>query len=213
MRSTFLVIGMLALAIGCRSGEVKKEEAKVQLKPRTPKPFDQRKKVAVLDFEDKTAYGKGRLGTAAADILTTFLVKCQQFRMIERKQIAKVLQEQQFQHSGAVDTSTAVKAGKLLGVDYLAYGAVTNFGLRTEGTNVIIYQQKEQVAESQVDIRLIMVETGEILYAGEGRGSANRAVKGSLGLGGRMSYDETLAGDSLRASIVKTVDDLIDMAP
>ena len=37
----------------------------------------------------------------------------------------------------------------------MAYGAVTNFGIRTEATNVILYQQKEQVAESQVDVRLV----------------------------------------------------------
>lgn len=213
MTARLAALMIVAASLGCRSGAVEKKEAVVELKPRTPKPFDQRKKVAVLNFEDKTAYGKGRLGTAAADVLTTFLVKSQQFRMIERQQMAKVLGEQKFQQSGAVDTSTAVKAGKILGVEYVAYGAVTNFGIRTEATNVILYQQKEQVAESQVDVRLINVETAEILFSDGGRGEARREVRGSLGLGGRMSYDETLAGDSLRASIAKLVDNLIDSAP
>lgn len=200
-------------ALGCRSSEVRKEEAKVELKARSPRPFDARKRIAVVDFEDKSGYGQGRIGKAASDVLTRFLFDSQQFRVIERQQIAKTLDEQKFQQSGAVNPQTAMQAGKLLGVDLIVCGAVTNFGIRTEGTEAVVYQQREQVAESQVDVRLIHVETGEIVYMGEGRGLAKREVRGSFGLGGRMSYDETLAGDSLRASIAKFVDNLIDSAP
>lgn len=212
MRSAFMMLSAVLVA-GCRSGEVAKEAPKVELATYSPKPHSERKKVAVIDFEDKTAYGQGRLGRGAADVLTTYLVKCQQFRVMERQQIAKVLDEQKFQQSGAVDQATAVKVGKILGVDMLVYGAVTNFGIRTEATDVILYQQKEQVAESTVDVRMITVETSEILFAETGNGSARREVRGGLGLGGRMSYDETLAGDSLRASIVKMMDGLIQAAP
>ncbi|HYF01092.1 MAG TPA: CsgG/HfaB family protein [Planctomycetota bacterium] len=208
-------ISALALltVLGCRGGEVRKEEAKVELKARTPRPFEARKRVAVVDFEDKSAYGQGRLGRAAADVLARFLFESQQFRVIERQQVAKVLEEQKFQSSGAVNPQTAMQVGKLLGVEMVAYGVVSNFGIRTEGTQAVVYQQKEQVAEAQVDVRLIHVETGEVVYMGEGRGSAMREVRGSFGLGGRMSYDETLAGDALRASIAKMVDGLIDAAP
>lgn len=208
-----LSVALVLCALGCRGGEVRKEEAVVELKPRNPKPFDARKKVAVVDFEDKSGYGQGRIGRAASDVLTRFLFDSQQFRVIERQQVVKLLEEQRFQQSGAVNPQTALQAGKLLGVDFIVTGAVTNFGIRTEGTEAVVYQQREQVAESQVDVRLIHVETGEIVYMGEGRGSAKREVRGSFGIGGRMSYDETLAGDSLRASIAKFVDNLIDAAP
>ena len=166
-----------------------------------------------MEFEDKSGYGKGRIGNAASDVLTTYLVESNQFQVVERQHIAKILEEQNFQQSGAVNQASAVQVGKLLGVEYMAYGAVTNFGMRTEATNVILYQQKELVAECQVDVRLIHVETGVIMFAKHGRGKAHRAVRGSLGLGGRMSYDETLAGDSLRAAIVKMMDNLIASAP
>ena len=206
-------VALLLSVPGCRSGEVRKEEAKVELKARSPKPFEARKRVAVVEFEDKSGYGQGRIGRAAADVLTRFLFDSQQFRIIERQPIDKTLAEQKFQQSGAVNPQTAMQIGKILGVEYIAYGAVTNFGIRTEGTQAVVYQQKEQVAESQVDCRLIHVETGEVIYMGEGRGSATREIRGSFGLGGRMSYDETLAGDSLRAAIAKLVDNLIDAAP
>ena len=206
---------MLAVVAGpaCRSGGVEKSEEVVHFNPPPPKPFEARKKVAVLEFADKTAYGKGRLGDAAADVLVTYLVESNQFQVIERQHMAKLLEEQKFQQSGAVNQATAIEVGKLLGVQYMAYGAVTNFGIRTEATNVILYQQKKQIAESQVDVRLINVETGVIMFAKHGRGKAHRAVRGTVGLGGRMSYDETLAGDSLRAAIVKMMDELVRVAP
>jgi curli biogenesis system outer membrane secretion channel CsgG len=209
-----LTLTVLTLSLAaCRSGEVRKDEPVVAIKSRTPRPMDQRKMVAVVDFEDKTAYGqgRGRLGPAAADVLTKFLFDSAQFRLISRAQIAKLLEEQKFQQSGAVNPQTAVQIGKLIGAKLIAYGAVTNFGIRSEGTEAVVYQEKEQIAEAQVDVQLIDVETGEILFVGEGRGSAIRATRGSLGLGGRASYDETLAGDSLRAAIAKMIDNLIDM--
>ncbi len=203
----------LLASLGCRSGEVRKEEAVVELKPRTPKAFDARKRVAVIEFEDKSGYGQGRVGRAATDVLMKFLFDSGQFRLIEREKVAKMLEEQKFQQSGAVSPQTAVQAGKILGVDLVVIGAVTNFGLHVEGTEAVVYQQREQVARSQVDVRLVQVESGELLYMGEGRGSAKREIRGSFGLGGRMSHDETLAGDSLRAAIAKFVDNLIDAAP
>jgi curli biogenesis system outer membrane secretion channel CsgG len=209
MRSGAAVL-LLAAALGCRSGSVEKQEDVVELKARTPRDPNLRKTIAVVDFEDKTAYGQGRLGRAAGDVLTTFLFESEQFRVVSRQQVSKVLEEQKLQQSGAVNQATAVQVGKLLGVKLLAYGAVTNFGIRTEGTQAVVYQQKEQIAESQVDVQLIDVETGELLYAGGGRGKATREIRGSFGLGGRMSYDETLAGDSLRAAIAKGIDKLID---
>jgi len=49
-----LPLALILLAVGCRGGEVRKEEAKVELKPRNPKPFEARKRIAVIDFEDKS---------------------------------------------------------------------------------------------------------------------------------------------------------------
>ncbi len=203
----------MATFLGCVSGEVTKKEAVVEMKARTPRTAEMRKRVAVADFLDKTAYGKGQLGTGASDILTNYLVKSQQFRVFERQQISKALDEQKFQQSGVVDAKTAVQVGKMIGAEYVVYGAITNFGIRTESTNAIFYQNKKQIAESQVDVRIINVETGEVVYSMDGRGQAEREASGSMGLGGSMGYDQTLAGDSLRASIVKMMDDMIDSMP
>ncbi|MBI2899446.1 MAG: hypothetical protein HYY17_04635 [Planctomycetes bacterium] len=203
---------LLVLGVGCRGGEVTKEEEPVKINKTTPRPFGERKTLAVVDFEDKSGYGQGRIGRAAADVLINYLVEAEQFRMVERSQIDKILKEHALEHSGVTDDATAVKVGRILNVKLIAYGVVTNFGMREEATDVVVYQQKEQIAESSVTVRLIDVETSEILFSRMGDGKATRRVSGSLGLGGRMSYDETLAGNSLRAAIAKFVDKLCSSA-
>jgi len=61
-----------------------------------------------------------------------------------------------------------------------------------------------------VDIRVVDVETGQILYADSGSGLARKHTGGFLGLGTRAGYDETLEGEALRAAIVKFVNNIVD---
>jgi TolB-like protein len=82
--------------------------------------------VAVVDFEGINCsqdYARG-----VTELLSTMLSRTGAFRMIERGQIDRVLEEQAFQTTGLVDTSTAVQIGRLLGADYVGVGSITNFG-------------------------------------------------------------------------------------
>ena len=68
--------------------------------------------------------------------------------MVERENLEKVLTEQDFQMSDAVDTETAVEAGYIMGVDAILVGHI------------------RPMAEGyEVDGRLVRVETGEIIAA------------------------------------------------
>lgn len=212
MTRTLAALAMAGL-MGCVSGRVTKEEAVTDLKPRDPRPADARKRVAVVDLEDKTEYGKHKLGTAAADMLANYLVKSQQFRVFERQKISAALDEQKLGQSGIIDPATAARVGKGIQVEYVVYGAISNFGMRVESTNIILAHSKTLIAECTVDVRVINVETTEIVYSMDGRGRADRAATGMLGMGGSGSYDQTLAADSLRAAIAKMMDDLIDAIP
>jgi hypothetical protein len=59
-----------------------------------------------------------------------------------------------------------------------------------------------------VDVRVVDVETSQILYAESGKGVATSSSGTFLGLGSRSSYNESLEGDSLRASITKMTEAL-----
>jgi len=181
-----------------------RETEKVESKMTGPK-----RRIGVVDFENKTTYGQARLGTAASDILITELVKSEKFIVVERDKINKILDEQKLQQTGIIDSATAVQVGKILGLNAIVTGSVSQFGVKTGGSEYILAQSKQQVAECTVDIRVVDVETGQILYADSGKGVAKRATGSVLGLGTRSGYDETLEGEALRAAIVKFVDNII----
>jgi len=206
----------LAALTACHTVEIQKADENVPLeetvlKVRPPLPVDQRKRVAVLEFEDRTDYGKGRLGRAASNILLTYLDRSQQFNIYERERIEKILEEQDLARTGAFDPATAVAVGKLAQVDLVFLGAVSNYGFHTRRTEVLIFGSKvRQQAEAVVDVRIVEVATGRIVASESGRGVVTVATGKVLGVGTSSSYDETTAGNALRAAISKYVDTLID---
>lgn len=200
-----LSAGIVIFSGGCAATkELQAEPVKKVILSKGPK-----KRVAVIDFENKTAYGRERLGSSAADILTTELVKSQQFIVIERAKLNQIMEEQGLGMSGVIDPKTATRAGQILGLNAIVTGAVSQFGIKSQGTDVGFYKSKLQIAETAVDLRVIDTGTGQILLAETGQGSATTETSEVLGMGGRAGYDETLAGKALRAAIAKFIDNIV----
>jgi curli biogenesis system outer membrane secretion channel CsgG len=207
MKRTLSVLVATAM-IGCSpSTKVKQKETMTIDKPQGMVGLKRR--VGVVDFANKTAYGQNRLGTAATDILITELVKSGKFMVVERDKMHSLLAEQKLGMSGAINPETAAKVGKILGLNAIVTGAVSQFGTQTEGSEYLVTQSKNQVVKCTVDIRVVDAETGQILYADSGSGLARKHSGGVLGLGTRASYDETLEGEALRAAIVKFVNNIV----
>lgn len=148
-------------------------------------------RIAVLEFSNKADnqwWGSG--GAAAAqDIFVTELVKGGKFRVIDREQLSAILREKNLSLSGDVDASTAVKAGKLLGVKYLLVGAVTEYGnTRAGGGARGIYVGKNTFVAA-MNARIIDVQTGEIIWADEGRGEEATTKVSVFGAGGGTEDD------------------------
>jgi len=102
-----------------------------------------------------------------------------------------------------VDSGSAVQVGKILGLQAIVTGSVSQFGVRTTGSDYLITQSKRQEAECVVDVRLVDAENGQVLYADSGKGRSRRATGQVLGMGTRGGYDETVEGDALRAAIAQ----------
>jgi len=102
--------------------------------------------VAGFSYSDKR---ESRDGSVIAERLTTELVKIKKIRIIEREEIEKVFMELKLQGSGAVETDSIKSAGKMLGVDWLILGMLTEL----EGRQI------------EINARLVAVESGEILNA------------------------------------------------
>jgi curli biogenesis system outer membrane secretion channel CsgG len=173
-----------------------------------------KKRVAVFTFEDKSHHGwhwwDGKPpGEGMADMLTTELVKTGKYVVIERQEIAKVLEEQQLGQSGMVTEQSAAQLGKLLGVELAVMGAVTEFGYskgktggRIKGIGIGI---KKETATVAVDVRFVNTTTGEILAAESVR-KENSASGLSLstpkfGFDNRNDFDNSLVGKATREAI------------
>lgn len=164
-----------------------------------------KRRIGVVEFANKSAYGQGRLGGAATDILVTELTKSGKFIVVERDRMEKIMAEQKFQAEGMIDPQTAVQVGKILGLEAIVLGSVSQFGVKTEGSDYLISQTKKQVADVTVDIRLVDTQSGQVLMADSGKGQA-KSKKGSiLGMGTKGGYDETIEGEALRAAVVQFV--------
>lgn len=100
--------------------DVAKEKMVVGKK--TVKLVGERMSVAVLPFENKGA--SKDLGDIILDKMITALYNQDRFRVIERTQLDKILEEQELGQSGIVDASTAAAFGKNLGVDAIIMGSV-----------------------------------------------------------------------------------------
>jgi curli biogenesis system outer membrane secretion channel CsgG len=201
-------LAALTLLAGCNpSKTVKMQQAlsvdkteRVESKYTGPK-----RRIGVTEFVNKSAYGQNRLGGAATDILVTELTKSGKFVVVERDRMEKIMQEQKFQSQGMTDPQTAAQVGRILGLEAIVVGAVSQFGVKTEGSDYLISQTKKQVADVTVDIRLVDVQSGQVLMADSGKGQA-KSKKGSfLGMGTKGGYDETIEGEALRAAIVQFV--------
>jgi curli biogenesis system outer membrane secretion channel CsgG len=166
-------------------------------------------RVGIVDFVNKSSYGAGRLGTSASDILTTELFKTGAFIMIERDRLKQVLGEQALGQTGAVSAETAAQAGKVLGLNALVTGSISQFGVSTGGADYGVYKQKVQTAKCAVDVRVVDASTGQLLFADSGKGEFERKAQEVLGLGTRAGYDETLGQEALRSAITKFMDNLV----
>ena len=88
----------------------------------TIKLVGERMVVAVMPFENKGA--SGDLGEIILDKMITVLVNQGRFKVIERAQLNKILEEQSLGSSGVIDANTAAQIGKGIGVDAIIIGSV-----------------------------------------------------------------------------------------
>ena len=113
--------------------------------PRTPlvKP-SRRVRFAVLDLDDN---GVGaEVSRAIADLLTTRLGLNPGIRLVERRRIAAILQEQNLQHSGRTDPQEAIRLARVLNVQKVLMGAVAKLG-----TTMTITVQMVDVETAAID--------------------------------------------------------------
>jgi len=190
--------------------------ASVPLVVAAPAPALQDKvRVAVMNFENNSQWHwwGDRLGEAAADELVTQLFQTGKFSVIEREMINSILSEQDFGQSGRVNPSQAADIGRILGVQVIVTGSITKFSIDEKGASFRGIGAKYIVAETNLDVRLINVNTAEIMFADDSEGDIRLGGLSVRGVGGyQQSYDAGIAAESLRPAVLQMAEKIAAQA-
>jgi curli biogenesis system outer membrane secretion channel CsgG len=194
----------------------------------------EKRRVAVLDFQYATVmtsvqaiFGTNQdIGRGISDLLIDRLLKVGTYRVVERREIGKIIGEQNFSNSDRADPSSGAKIGRLLGVDSVIVGDITQFGRDDKNTsagaalgrwnkyglgNVGVRKSKAVVA---VTARLVEVNTAEILASETGQAESTRSGTNLLGAGGNWvtngvgqvdmsstNFAETIIGEAVNSAV------------
>ena len=211
-----------------------------------PAPTARRKRVAIFDFDYATvqsasaaAFGTNvDVGKGISDLLVRHLVQDGTYSVIERKAMDKILGEQNFSNSDRADANSAAKIGRILGVDAIIVGSVTQFGYDNKNTNVGGggggwggfgvggFSHKKSKAVVVVDARLVNIDTAEIMGVADGKGESSRESTSLLGGGsnwhgfgggavdfGSSDFQQTILGEAVNAAVTQMSEGLVADAP
>lgn len=230
---------LLAFAAGTAAG-ILERPASAQTAPK------RRPRIAVLDFDYGTvqSYTNGMFGSnvdvgkGITDLLITGLVKDGTFSIIERQALEKIMAEQNFSNSQRADSTSAARLGKLLGVDAIIVGSITQFGNETKkvgigggggswgGYGLGGVGHSNSKANVSITARIVNVDTGEILGVAEGTGTSSRSSTSLLGGGGHgwssgngnvnfgsSDFQATIIGEATKQAVDKLTADVVSNAP
>jgi curli biogenesis system outer membrane secretion channel CsgG len=218
---------VLILLAGILLPAAAQEQPKAPAQPR-------KKRVAIIDFE----YGTVRtavsglfgtdvdVGRGICDLLVKHLVKDGSYTVIERRMLDKILAEQNFSTSDRANPATAAKIGKVLGLDAMIVGSITQFGNETKttkiggsgggigGFGIGGFGKSKSKAIVTIDARLIDVDTAEILAVADGKGESKRESTSLLGGGGSWhgfgaggvdfgssDFEQTILGEAIKQAV------------
>lgn len=173
-------------------------------------------RVAVLPFDDRSITNRWwgnefQVGQEVSSELVTALLNTQQFRMIEREQVDRILNEQKFTNTMG-DPKTVIQFGKILGVKYLIMGHVTEFAFDHSQGGAILgprnlgFGIRSNIARVAIDARMVDTTTAEIFCAVTGVGEKVRrnlgiaTGNGAMFLGGDK-FSKSDLGQALRDAV------------
>jgi curli biogenesis system outer membrane secretion channel CsgG len=121
--------------------------------------------------------------------------------MFERERLQSVIKEQNLGASGRIDPSSAAKIGKIIGVNYIVTGAVTEYGQSRAGGGGGGVNVGKVGYHSSVDVRIVDAITGRIVFADSGSHSKSSLKVKVFGFGGGQSFNEKHATEAMRGAV------------
>jgi len=178
--------------------------------------------------------GEKRISSALQELMITELMESGEgrIRIMDRQRLQTVLEEQKFSNSGLVDEETAVQMGKMAGVRYMVTGKVTRFAYKKSGfqTSGLVGALMSKVAPGgdslarhaasnisikkasftgRLDVRVIDVQTGEIIATAKEEGEVKDLGVKVAGTGNEIQWDQELVNKVFEPVVKKVAKKLV----
>ncbi|MAM89823.1 MAG: curli production assembly protein CsgG [unclassified Hahellaceae] len=166
-----------------------------------------KRKVAIARFTDETRHRNAsaldqndeQAGKQTMAMLSRRLSQTGKFMMVERSDLTTAAAEKGY--PGAQQ--------QLIGADYLIVGSISEFGRSAESEVGMFSRNKIQTARAKVDVRLIDVRTGQIIFSQEASGEASAEVN-TTGAGQKAAYDASLDDKAIAAALGQLLNPLVN---
>jgi curli biogenesis system outer membrane secretion channel CsgG len=161
------------------------------------------------------------LGHGVADVVMRELYELDRFDLVERRNLAAIMAEQDLGSSDRFDASTVAEIGRLSGAELVVVGAVTEFAIDRAGAALPGFLGGASVTTVvvSVELRVVDVATGRILGLGSGRGSGRdaevsvTALQQAIRLLRVGTVRQSLVGTALRNAIREAVENAVTRLP
>jgi curli biogenesis system outer membrane secretion channel CsgG len=159
--------------------------------------------VSLLPARERDARLFTDLGSGIGDVVIRELFDLGRFDLVERRNLASAMAEQDLAQSGRFDNATVAEAGRLVGAELILVGAVTEFSIDRASAVIPGFLGGATVTtvRAGVELRFVDVATGRILGLGTGDG---RASDTEVSVDGLQQALRLLRVGTVRQSIVAT---------
>lgn len=183
-------------------------------------PYTQKTVLAVAEFEVSASRTSYKVGTGMVDMLTNALVETGCFRIVERKRMKDLTNEQALGQSGMVNANSAAQVGQMTGAQMMVMANITEFKEKESGgiaggllrnSPIKLGAVGKTTAHLGMIIRIANVSTGEILLSK----SIDKKVSkvGAFGGGGLpglvaggVFFKSKAMQDAVEEAIIQTVE-------
>jgi len=127
-----------------------------------------KRKVAILDFENKTTYKEEGIGGAVAKKLSDKLEATQRVVTVDKTALSEMLKREGLSSENLSDSSVMKRAYQSFGIQAFALGTVTDVSLLSSKASETS-DEEVSFATAKLEIRLIDASTGNLLKSFIGR--------------------------------------------
>ncbi len=127
-----------------------------------------KKKVVILDFDNRTTYREEKIGETVAKRLSDRLEATQRVVVLDQQAVAERLTKEGFKFNALMEPAAMKRAHQSLGAQAFTFGMVTDVSLLSSKASETS-DEEVSYATAKVEIRLIDASTGNLLKTFIGR--------------------------------------------